>query len=71
MKLFGAFTMTVVTLFLLGGNVRAAGGDAQAGKATFDAKCKMCHGADGKGNPMMAKTMNVTFPFMPCIMRTG
>jgi cytochrome c6 len=32
---------------------------AADGKATFDAKCKMCHGADGKGNPAMVKAMGV------------
>lgn len=39
-----------------------AAGDAQAGKAVFDSKCKTCHGADGKGNAALAKTLNVTFP---------
>ncbi len=39
-----------------------ADGDAAAGKAVFDAKCKMCHGADGKGNAAIAKKMNLTFP---------
>ena len=34
-------------------------GDAAAGKATYDAKCKMCHGADGKGTPGMVKAMGV------------
>ena len=62
MKYFGSFTMTVLTLFLLSGNALAGGGDAQAGKAVFESKCKMCHGADGKGNPVMAKAMNVAFP---------
>lgn len=27
------------------------------GKADFEAKCKMCHGADGKGNPAMVASM--------------
>jgi mono/diheme cytochrome c family protein len=39
--------------------VGSAFADAAAGKATFDAKCKMCHGADGKGNPAMVKAMGV------------
>ena len=39
-------------------------GDAQAGKTVFDSKCKLCHGADGKGNPILAKSLNVTFPDM-------
>jgi mono/diheme cytochrome c family protein len=33
--------------------------DAAAGKAIFDAKCKTCHGADGQGNPAIAKMMKV------------
>jgi mono/diheme cytochrome c family protein len=31
--------------------------DAKAGKATYDKLCVSCHGADGKGNPAMAKAM--------------
>jgi mono/diheme cytochrome c family protein len=30
------------------------------GKATYDAKCKTCHGPDGAGNAAIAKTMKVT-----------
>jgi cytochrome c5 len=37
----------------------SAWADAAAGKATYEAKCKMCHGADGKGNPGMVKAMGV------------
>ncbi len=33
----------------------AFGADAAAGKAVFDSKCKMCHGAEGAG-AAMAKT---------------
>ncbi len=33
--------------------------DATAGKAVFAAKCKSCHGADGAGNPAIAKAMKV------------
>ena len=31
--------------------------EAKAGKATYDKLCVSCHGADGKGNPAMAKVM--------------
>jgi len=30
---------------------------AQDAAATYKSKCVMCHGADGKGNPAMAKSM--------------
>jgi len=33
--------------------------DAQAGKASYDTSCKSCHGADGAGNPAVAKMMKV------------
>ena len=34
--------------------------DTQAGKAVFEKSCRTCHGADGQGNPAIAKAMNVT-----------
>ena len=39
--------------------VIASAADAAAGKATFTAKCKTCHGDDGTGNPAIAKVMKV------------
>ena len=33
--------------------------DAAAGKAVYDRACKSCHGADGTGNPAIAKAMKV------------
>ena len=39
--------------------VGAAWAGAAEGKATYDSKCKVCHGADGKGNPAMVKAMGV------------
>lgn len=35
--------------------------DAAAGAATYASKCKTCHGADGTGNPGMAKALKVEF----------
>jgi len=31
-----------------------------AGKASYDKACKACHGADGAGNPAIAKMLKVT-----------
>jgi len=39
--------------------IPALAADAAAGKAVFDTKCKTCHGADGSGNPAIAKMMKV------------
>jgi mono/diheme cytochrome c family protein len=33
--------------------------DAAAGKAVYAAKCRSCHGANGEGNPSMAKALKV------------
>ena len=33
--------------------------DAAAGKNVYAAKCKACHGAEGDGNPNIAKAMKV------------
>lgn len=32
---------------------------AQSGADTFKSKCAMCHGADGKGQTAMGKTLNL------------
>lgn len=31
--------------------------DAEAGKAVYASKCRICHAADGQGNPSMAKVL--------------
>lgn len=41
-----------------------AQGDSEQGKAAFMKRCKMCHGADGNGNPAMARMLNVEFKAM-------
>jgi cytochrome c5 len=35
--------------------------DATAGAAIYSTKCRTCHGADGTGNPGIAKAMKVEF----------
>jgi cytochrome c5 len=36
---------------------QAAAADTNAGKAVYEKSCASCHGADGKGNPAMAKAL--------------
>jgi mono/diheme cytochrome c family protein len=48
--LFACFLLSAASLFAA---------DAAAGKTVFGARCRGCHGADGQGNPAMAKAMNV------------
>lgn len=52
--------LIVITLAL---SIFAAGvslaADAKAGEAVFGKSCKSCHGADGSGNPAIAKMMKV------------
>ena len=55
MKLF------VSILVVLALAVCSAWAGAAEGKAIFDKSCKSCHGADGKGNPTIAKMMKVEF----------
>lgn len=51
-------TMFVALVSLAG--LALGSGNTQAGKAVFDKSCKTCHGADGQGNPVIAKMMKVT-----------
>jgi cytochrome c553 len=50
----------IVLLLVLFGLTPMFAADAAAGKAVFDKRCKMCHGADGQGNPGMAKVLGTT-----------
>ncbi|MDP9170126.1 MAG: c-type cytochrome, partial [Acidobacteriota bacterium] len=52
------FRILIPALFAIGS---ACAADATAGAATYSSKCKGCHGADGTGNPAMAKAMKVEF----------
>jgi len=45
---------------LLGGV--AFGGAVETGKEMYQKRCQSCHGADGKGNPQMEKTLKVSIP---------
>jgi mono/diheme cytochrome c family protein len=50
------FGAVISSMTMLGPAVAASATD---GAAVFTAKCKNCHGADGAGNPAIAKMMNV------------
>ena len=48
----------VIGLWIVSSWISAAvAADANAGKAVFEKSCAGCHGADGKGNPAMAKVL--------------
>lgn len=49
--------MLVAPVLLLG----MTEGDVDQGKAVYMKRCKMCHGADGDGNPAIARMMKVEF----------
>ena len=48
-------TFTAITFCAAG----ASAADAKAGQEVFAKSCKSCHGADGSGNPAIAKMMKV------------
>ena len=53
----------IISLMLGFGVIGAmAAANVEAGHATYNRKCKMCHGPEGKGNPVIAKMMKVTIP---------
>lgn len=51
------FALASIILALCSTGAWAA--DAAAGKAVYAAKCRSCHGANGEGNPSMAKALKV------------
>jgi mono/diheme cytochrome c family protein len=51
-----ALTITLV-LTLSMPLAQAFAADADAGKTAYEKTCAGCHGADGKGNPAVAKTL--------------
>jgi mono/diheme cytochrome c family protein len=48
------FVLTASSLFVGG----ALAADAAAGKALYATRCRSCHGAEGQGNPGMAKALS-------------
>ncbi len=54
-----ALGLTITCMFLALCSTSAWAADAAAGKAVFAAKCRACHGAEGQGNPAIAKMMKV------------
>lgn len=57
MKLKPTFTTTVIVLTLAWPIRQGLAADADAGKAVYEKNCAGCHGADGTGNPALAKTL--------------
>ena len=52
--------MRKLIILTVSAGLAMAAGDSQAGKAIFEKSCRTCHGADGQGNPGIAKVLNVT-----------
>lgn len=54
--------ISIVAVVTLSQCVLAAAGDAKAGQAVYTKTCKACHGAQGEGNPAIAKMLKVPIP---------
>jgi mono/diheme cytochrome c family protein len=57
MKITRSLAITGFVLVFVSPVSRVMGADAQDGKALYTKSCASCHGADGKGNPAMAKAL--------------
>ena len=57
MKLKPTLTTTAIILTLAWPIAQGLAADADAGKTAYEKNCAGCHGADGKGNPALAKTL--------------
>ena len=51
--------LIIIAMILAVCSTGAWAADAAAGKPVYEAKCRACHGADGQGNPNMAKVLKV------------
>ena len=51
--------LTCLVVLLTGSMVAAQNGDVEAGKIVYAKNCRSCHGANGEGNPNMAKKLKV------------
>jgi mono/diheme cytochrome c family protein len=56
-KVKTSLTATVTVLTLAWPIAHGFAADADAGKTVYEKNCAGCHGADGKGNPALAKTL--------------
>jgi mono/diheme cytochrome c family protein len=56
-KLKPTLTTTAIILTLAWPIAQGLAAGADAGKAAYEKNCAGCHGADGKGNPALAKTL--------------
>ena len=54
--------LSACSIILAALGAASAWAGADAGKAVYDRACKSCHGADGAGNPTIAKMMKVEIP---------
>ena len=57
MKITHTLAISSIVLMLGSPVSRVMAADAEAGKALYTKSCVSCHGADGKGNPAMAKAL--------------
>lgn len=57
MKFKQALVIFIMGILFAYAGSQARAATADAGKAIFEKNCAGCHGADGKGNPAVAKTL--------------